>query len=63
MVLSLGSSCHSLPLSLQTYSDHPPQGGPAHTYMSSLYSAFTFVNSAYIKALQFESAVDVLPKS
>ena len=62
MVLSLGSSCHSLPLSLQTYSD-PPQGGPAHTHMSSLYSAFTFVNSAYIKALQFESAVDVLPKS
>lgn len=61
MALSLGSSCYSLPLSLQTYSD--PQGGSALTHVSSLISAFTFVNSAYIKALQFECALDVLPRS
>ena len=60
MALYLGSSCHSLPLSLQTYCD--PQGGPALTLVSPLYSAFTFVNRAYIKALQFEWAVNVLPR-
>lgn len=62
MVLSLGSSCHSTPLSLQTYSDPPAKGSCTHPY-EFLYSAFTFVNSAYIKALQFECAIDVLPKS
>ena len=40
-----------------------PPRGPVLSHVSSLYSAFTFVNSAYIKALQFECALDVLPRS